>query len=170
VGGYVDESGVDPDRQAETFAEVRLFVDNQRWNEVPFVLRTGKAIKQDRQEISVVFKPPMHSTFIASQVVRPNQLRLRLKPEQVGLTINVNGPGNPLEADLVELNTELAPEPMSAYASLILDVLRGDSIFFIRDDEAEEAWRVMDPIVVAWKNNIMPLQSYQAGSSGPPAL
>jgi glucose-6-phosphate 1-dehydrogenase len=170
VRDYVDEPGVEPTRQTETFAEIRLFVDNQRWRDVPFVLRTGKAMKQDRQELTVFFKPSRYSTFGSSHPVKSNQLRLGLKVDQVGLTINVNAPGNPLEADSVELNTELAPEPMSAYASLILDVLKGESIFFIRNDEAEEAWRVVDPIVTGWEDDLVPLQSYQAGSSGPPAL
>jgi glucose-6-phosphate 1-dehydrogenase len=170
VRDYVDEPGVDPARQTETFAEIRLFIDNQRWRDVPFVMRTGKAMKQDRQELTVFFKPSRHSTFGSSHAVKSNQLRLGLKVDQVGLTINVNGPGNPLEAESVELNTELAPEPMSAYASLILDVLKGESIFFIRNDEAEEAWRVVDPIVTGWEDDLVPLQSYQAGSSGPPTL
>lgn len=127
-------------------------------------------MKQDRQELTVLFKPSRLSTFGSSQAVKSNRLRLGLKVDQVGLTINVNGPGNPLEADPVELKTELAPELMSAYASLILDVLKGESIFFIRNDEAEEAWRIVDPIVEAWKGDLVPLQSYQAGSSGPPPL
>lgn len=170
IRAYVDEPGVDPNRQTETFAEVRLFVDNQRWRDVPFVLRTGKAMKEDRQEINVIYKSPRYSTFLSSPSLRVNRLRLGLQTDRVGLTVNVNGPGNPLEADAVELNTELAPEPMSAYASLILDVLKGDSIFFIRNDEAEEAWKVMDPIEAGWKRSLVPLQPYRAGSRGIPPL
>lgn len=170
MGGYAKEAGVDPRRQTETFAEIRLFIDNHRWRGIPFVLRTGKAMKQDRQELTVFFKPSHLSTFGSSQVVTSNQLRLGLKTDQVGLTINVNGPGNPLEADPVELNTELAPEPLSAYASLFLDVMEGNATFFIRNDEAEEAWRVIDPIVAAWQKNLVPLQPYRAGSSGPATL
>lgn len=170
VRGYVDEAGVDSMRRTETFAEVRLFIDNQRWRNVPFVLRTGKAMKENRQELTVFFKPSRLSTFNSSRPMKSNRLRLGLSRDQVELTLNVNGPGNLLEADSVELNTELAPEPMSAYASLILDVLKGDPIFFIRNDEAEEAWRIIDPIVAAWKRNLVPLRSYRAGSAGPPAL
>lgn len=170
VRDYIEEPGVDPARQTETFAEIRLFLDNERWKDVPFVLRSGKAMDQDRQELTVYFKPSQYTTFGSSHAVKSNQLRLGLKVDRVGLTINVNGPGNPLEADAVELNTELAPEPTSAYASLILDVLKGESMFFIRNDEAEEAWMVVDPIVEAWKGDLVPLQSYQAGSSGPPGL
>ncbi|UVT17440.1 MAG: glucose-6-phosphate dehydrogenase [Nitrospira sp.] len=170
VKGYLDEPGVDPHRGTETFAEVRFFIDNPRWRKVPFVLRTGKALKEDRQEISIFFKPPRHSTFISTQVVRSNELRLGLKPDQVGLVVNVNGPGNPLEAEPVELHTDLAPEPMTPYASLIRDVLIGNSMFFIRDDEAEEAWKVIDPITAAWKKDVVPLQSYPAGSIGLPSL
>lgn len=170
MGGYAKEAGVNPRRQTETFAEIRLFIDNHRWRGIPFVLRTGKAMKQDRQELTVFFKPSHLSTFGSSHVVMSNQLRLGLKTDQVGLTINVNGPGNPLEADPVELNTELAPEPLSAYASLFLDVMEGNATFFIRNDEAEEAWRVIDPIVAAWQKNLVPLQPYRAGSSGPSTL
>lgn len=168
--GYAKEAGVEPRRQTETFAEVRLFVDNHRWRGIPFVLRTGKAMKENRQELTVFFKPSHLSTFGSSQVVTSNQLRLGLNTAQVGLTINVNGPGNPLEADPVELCTELAPEPLSAYASLFLDVMDGNATFFIRNDEAQEAWRIIDPIVAAWQKNLVPLQSYRAGSSGPSAL
>lgn len=170
VRSYVDEPGVHPTRRTETFAEICLFIDNQRWKDVPFVLRTGKAMKQDRQELTVFFKPSRYSTFESARAVKANHLRLGLQVDRVGLTINVNGPGNPLEADSVELNAELAPEPMSPYASLIVDVLKGESIFFIRNDEAEEAWRILDPIVKAWRNNLVPLRSYKAGSSGPSAL
>ena len=167
VGDYMNEPGVDPRRQTETFAEIRLFLDSQRWKDVPFVLRTGKAMEQDRQELTIFFKPSPYSTFGSSHAVQSNQLRLGFKGDRIGLVINVNGPGNPLEAESVELNTELAPEPTSAYASLILDVLKGESMFFIRNDEAEEAWRVVDPIVEAWKEDLVPLQSYRAGSAGP---
>ncbi|MBS0166940.1 MAG: glucose-6-phosphate dehydrogenase [Nitrospira sp.] len=170
VRGYVNEAGVDSQRRTETFAEIRLCIDNERWRNVPFVLRTGKAMKQDRHELTIFFKPSRLSTFGSSRSVKSNRLRLRLTGDQVGLTLNVNGPGNPLEADPVELNVQLAPEAMSSYASLILDVLQGQSIFFIRNDEAEEAWRIIDPIVAAWKKNLVPLRSYRAGSSGPPAL
>jgi len=170
VRDYLNEPGVDPARHTETFADIRLFVDNQRWRDVPFLLRSGKAMKQDRQELTIYFRPSRYSTFGSSHAVKSNQLRVGLKVDQVGLSINVNGPGNPLEADSVDLQTELAPEPMSAYAGLILDVLQGESIFFIRNDEAEEAWRIVDPIVEAWKDNHVPLRSYQAGSSGPPVF
>ncbi|MDR4465483.1 MAG: glucose-6-phosphate dehydrogenase [Nitrospira sp.] len=167
VRDYLKEPGVDPARQTETFADIRLFVDNERWRDVPFILRSGKAMKQDRQELTIYFRPSRHSTFGSSHAVKSNQLRVGLKVDQVGLSINVNGPGNPLEADSVDLQTELAPEPMSAYAGLIQDVLKGESIFFIRNDEAEEAWRVVDPIVEAWKDDVVPLESYRAGTHGP---
>lgn len=170
VCSYIEEAGVDPRRRTETFAQIRLFIDNQRWKGVPFVLRTGKAMKENRQELMVFFRPSTLSTFGSERAVKSNRLRLGLSQDQVGLILNVNGPGNPLEADPVELNTKLAPEPMSAYASLILDVLHGEPIFFIRNDEAEAAWRVIDPIVAAWNKNLVPLRSYRAGTSGPPAL
>lgn len=167
IRGYEDEPGVDPDRQTETFAQVRLCVDNPRWMGVPFVLRTGKAMAVERQEVAVCFKPTEQSPFSPSETTRPNHLRLGFTPDRVELRVNVNGPGNPLEAQPVELETELAPQSIPPYASLIEDVLHGNPMLFIRDDEAEEAWRIIDPIVAAWTRDVVPLQPYQAGSDGP---
>ena len=170
VPNYVDQPGVDPARRTETFAQVRLFVDNQRWKGVPFVLRTGKALASDRQELSVFFKPPTHTPFLPSNHTKLNRLCMRLKPDRVGLRVNINGPGNPLEAEPTELETKLAPDRLSPYATLISDVLIGDPMFFIRNDEAEEAWKIIDPIVTAWANDRVPLRQYQAGSHGPVAI
>lgn len=170
VPNYADQPGVDPARQTETFAQVRLFVDNERWKGVPFVLRTGKALASDRQELSVFFKRPTHSPFVSSSNAKINRLWMRLKPDRVGLRVNINGPGNPLEAEPTELETRLAPDLLTPYATLISDVLHGNPMFFIRNDEAEEAWKIIDPIVTAWKNDVVPLQQYQAGSHGPVSI
>jgi glucose-6-phosphate 1-dehydrogenase len=172
VGGreipdYADEEGVDPGREMETFAQVTLFVDNWRWSGVPFVLRTGKALAQDRAEISLHFKPVPQSPFGQETRPEPNVLRLVLDPDRITLTANINGPGDPLDLEQVELRTELAPQELPAYGHLLLSILEGDLMISIRADEAEESWRIVEPILAAWEKDRVPLLEYPAGSNGP---
>jgi glucose-6-phosphate 1-dehydrogenase len=163
---YVDEPGVDPARDSETFAQVTLFVDNWRWSGVPFVLRTGKALARDRREIVIEFRPVPHLAFEPT-CPAPNVLRLQLDPDRMSLALNVNGAGDPFELEVVELDTDLAPQDLPAYARLLVEVLRGDLTLAIRGDEAEESWRIVEPILAAWERGVVPLGTYPAGSDGP---
>jgi glucose-6-phosphate 1-dehydrogenase len=167
IPAYVEEEGIDPGRETETFAQVILTIDNWRWSGVPFVLRTGKALSRDRAEIAVSFKPVPHPAFGQSTELHPNVLRLRLDPDRIHLNININGPGDPFDLECVELGTELAPQDPPAYGRLLLDVLEGDPTLSIRADEAEESWRIVEPILEAWKEGRVPLLEYPAGSDGP---
>jgi len=167
VSAYVDEDGVERARGTETFAQVTLHVDNWRWAGVPFVLRTGKALRRTRKEIAVRFKAVPYLPFEEGRGVPPNILRLELDPDRVSLGMNINGPGDPFVLDYVELDTALAPQRPSAYGRLLLDVLRGDPTLSIRDDEAEESWRIVAPILDAWAHARVPLLEYPAGSDGP---
>lgn len=162
---YVDEDGVDPDRGTETFAEVWFEVDNARWAGVPFVLRSGKAMAEDRQEVVVTFRPAEHSPFAGA--VAPNRLRLGMLPDSVRLELNVNGPGDPFDLEPAELALPLPPRELSAYALLLQAVLRADPTLSIRGDEAEECWRVVAPVLAAWSDGSVPLRDYPAGSDGP---
>lgn len=90
-----------------------------------------------------------------------------LNPDRVTLGVNINGPGDPFVLDYVELETALAPQRPSAYGRLLLDVLRGDPTLSIRDDEAEESWRIVEPILDGWARSRVPLLEYPAGSDGP---
>jgi glucose-6-phosphate 1-dehydrogenase len=138
---------------------------------VPFRLRTGKALGRPRREICLRFRPVPHLAFGQSADPRPNELRLALDPDRVTLGANINGPGDPFELEHVELETTLAPQALTAYARLLIDVLRGDPILSTRDDEAEEAWAIVEPILDAWRTGRPPLLEYAAGSDGPsPAL
>jgi len=83
------------------------------------------------------------------------------------LALNINGPGDPFDLEYIELDTDLAPQEISAYGRLILDVVKGDSTLSIRDDEAEESWRIVEPILEAWRRGDVPLLDYPAGSEGP---
>jgi glucose-6-phosphate 1-dehydrogenase len=169
VGDYVEEPGVDPRRATETFAEVELRVDNWRWAGVPFLLRTGKALGHARREIRLRFQDVPHLAFGQSAGPLPNVLRLALDPDRVTLGVNINGPGDPFELEHVELETTLAPQDLTPYARLLLDVLRGDPTLSIRDDEAEESWAIVEPILDAWRRGRPPLADYAAGSDGPEA-
>ena len=167
VPAYAEEAGIDPQRETETFAQVTLFVDNWRWSEVPFVLRTGKALARDRAEISVHFRPVPYLAFGQKADLEPNVLTLGLNPDRISLGVEINGPGDPFDLEHVELGAELAPQDVPAYGRLLLNVLEGDPTLSIRADEAEESWRIVEPFLQAWEEDRAPLLEYPAGSAGP---
>lgn len=165
IPAYVDEEGVDPDRRTETFAQVTLEVDTPRWDGVPFVLRTGKALGRDLGEVAIHFRPASHPAF--RQAPRPNVLRLLKGPDRVILEMQVGGSADPLEPEQVELDTVLTPQSLSAYGHLVLDALEGNPSLFVHAEEAEESWRIVEPIIDAWEKDEVPLLEYAAGSYGP---
>jgi glucose-6-phosphate 1-dehydrogenase len=169
IPAYVDEPGVAFARGAETFAQVTMLIDNWRWAGVPFVLRSGKALRRERNEIAVHFKPVPHLAFGQQEEPWPNVLRLQFDPDRVALGLNLNGPGDPFNLEHMQLETTLAPQDLPAYGRVLLDVLRGDVSLSIRDDEAEESWRIVEPILDTWAQGRVPLLEYPAGSDGPTA-
>lgn len=166
---YVDEPGVDPAHGTETYAELVLNVHNWRWAGVPFRLRSGKALSHKRQEVVITFKPVPHLPFGSGQQAQRNRLRLSLKPDVVSLDLNVNGPGDPFDLEPAELSLTLPDNPLEPYALLLADIFRGDPTLSIRCDEAEESWRIVEPVLQAWAGGGAPLDEYPAGSSGPRA-
>jgi len=168
VPSYVDEAGIDPARGTETFAQVTLWVDNWRWAGVPFVLRSGKALGRERREIAVHFWPVPHLAFEANDPP-PNVLRLLLEPDHLVFGMNLNRPGAPFPLKRIELGVDFAAQGLPAYARLLLQILEGDCTLSIRDDEAEEPWRVVTPILDTWARGRVPLREYPAGSDGPTA-
>lgn len=168
VPSYVDEDGVDPKRGTDTFAEVTLYVDNWRWAGIPFKLRTGKALRQSRREISITFKPVPHLAFGEVGAARLNVLRMSLNPDTMSLSVNVNGPGDFLTLIRTELSVGMGEQQRSAHAHLLFSVLKGDMMLAIGDQEAVEAWRLLEPIMETWSAGYPPLVEYPAGSSGPP--
>ena len=167
IPAYRDEEGVDPTRETETFAQVTLWIDNWRWAGVPFILRSGKALDKDRQQIAVYFRGVPHLAFSAPSCPPANVVRIQLNPDRIGITFNLNGPREPFDLEEFELHAELTKQGIPAYGHLLLEAFEGDPTLFIRDDEVEEMWRIMDPIVTAWKNGESKLKTYPAGSSGP---
>lgn len=167
VPDYAQEPGVDPGRRTETFAEVLLTLDNWRWAGVPFCLRTGKSLGADRQEICVEFRAVPHLAFGQAQEPTANVLRLTLNPDAISLAVNLNGPGDPFRLDTAMLNVTLGPQDLPPYARALLSIMEGNPVLSIRDDEAEESWRILDPVLKAWQAPEFPFLEYAAGSEGP---
>ena len=164
VPAYKDEEGVEPERHTETFAQATLFIDNWRWAGVPFTLRSGKALARNRREIIIEYHPVPHLAFGQEKVPQPNKLRLEFRPDRMNIDLNLNGEGDPFVLEPATLDTDLAPQEVSAYGRLLLDVVQGDPTLSIRDDEAEESWRIMEPILKVWREERVPLEEYPAGS------
>jgi glucose-6-phosphate 1-dehydrogenase len=174
VAGYTDEEGVPADSHTETYAAIRLEVDNWRWAGVPFYLRTGKRLARKVTEIAITLKPVPHLGFTqdGSVGVKPNQLILTLQPnEGVSLQLAAKIPGTrmritPVNMEFLYGTTFLSQSP-EAYERLILDAMRGDATLFTRNDEVEAQWRIIDPVVRAWGRSDEGLATYAAGSQGP---
>ncbi|HEY2141937.1 MAG TPA: glucose-6-phosphate dehydrogenase [Solirubrobacteraceae bacterium] len=174
VPGYLEEEGVPEGSTTETFAALRLEVDNWRWAGVPFYLRTGKRLARKVTEIAVTLKPVPHLAFSqdGSLGVQPNQLVLTLQPnEGVALRLGAKIPGTrmmirPVSMEFLYGTAFLSQSP-EAYERLITDAMRGDATLFTRNDEVEAQWRICDPIVSAWAHEPGPLPQYEAGSQGP---
>ena len=174
VGGYLAEPGVPADSHTETFAALRLEVDNWRWAGVPFYLRTGKRLARKITEIAVTLRPVPHLAFEqdGSLGVRPNQLVMTLQPnEGVSLSLGAKIPGSRMRIRPVNMEflygTAFLSQSPEAYERLILDAMRGEATLFTRNDEAEAQWRICDPIVSTWAARAEPLPQYPAGGQGP---
>jgi glucose-6-phosphate 1-dehydrogenase len=174
VPGYTEEEGVADDSHTETYAAIRLEVDNWRWAGVPFYLRTGKRLARKVTEIAITLRPVPHLGFTmdGSVGVKPNQLVMTLQPnEGVSLQLAAKIPGSRMRITPVNMEflygTSFMSQSPEAYERLILDAMRGDATLFTRNDEAEAQWRIIDPVVRAWAQNADGLGQYAAGSQGP---
>ena len=167
VPDYVHEEGIDPANETETLAQVTLYVENWRWEGVPFVLRSGKALDDDEEHVAIHFREVPHLTFGQRHPPRHNTLLLGLSPDRLELMMEINGSGDFFDLEPVTLSAALAPQLVSAYGRVILDVLHGDPTLSIRGDEAEECWRIVEPILESWKRGVPEMREYPAGSSGP---
>ena len=172
--GYTKEKDVPADSKTETFAALKLFIDNWRWSGTPFYLRTGKYLPEKLSEIIVRFKSPPLTLFQkqCESPVFPNDLIIRVQPQE-GLSWRFNGkvPGGhmnikPVAMDM-EYKTTFNVEPPEAYERLIYDATMGDQTLFIRGDEAEAAWAVIDPIEQGWAASSTPPYQYDPGTWGP---
>jgi len=169
VPDYTAEPGVDPARGTETLAELVVEVRNWRWAGVPFRLRSGKALGERRKEVVVTFRPPSHVPEGLTGRSLPDRLRLRMGPDQIGVEINVNGPGDPLELDRVSLDADLGAGRLPPYGEVLAGLLDGDPLLSVRGDTAEHCWRIVDPVLQSFRDGTAPLDTYPAGTSGPAA-
>ena len=167
VPDYANEEGVDPSRDTETLAEVQVEIDNWRWQGVPFILRSGKALGDKRKEAVVTFRPVPHLPKGFTGVDAPNQLRIGFGPDTLQFDVDVNGPGNVLDLDRVTLQAELSASELLPYGEVLEGVLTGDPLLSVRADTAEDCWRIVDPVLKAWARGSAPLEEYPAGSAGP---
>jgi glucose-6-phosphate 1-dehydrogenase len=177
VTGYRAESRVDPSSSTETLAAVKLFVDNWRWEGVPFYLRTGKRMPAKISEVSIEFRSVPHQTFPATALMdrRPNRLMLALQPEEgIVLRFEAKYPGPTMHLSPVIMQffykEAFKTTPPEAYETLLLDVMQGDATLFMRGDQAEAAWSVIKSILEVWESvNPTDFPNYQAGTWGPEA-
>jgi glucose-6-phosphate 1-dehydrogenase len=164
VPAYVDEEGVTPAHGTETFAEVELALDSWRWSGTRFLLRSGKAMQQDRKEVLVHFREVPHHPF---ETATANRMRFGLEPEGLSLELTGISPSMAPRLAPLTLSAELEPPELPAYGRILFDVLNGNSVLSIRADEAEESWRVLTPVLDGWSHDVAPLLEYDAGSTGP---
>jgi glucose-6-phosphate 1-dehydrogenase len=173
VPGYLEEPGVAEDSTTETYAALKLFVDNWRWAGVPFYLRTGKRMAEGSSAICIRFKSPPQDLLKQTRhgPSQPNWIMLGIQPNDcLKMEMQVKVPGLDLHTRAISLDATYrkdTDEDFDAYAGLLLDVMQGDHSLFLRIDEVETAWRVVDPILKVWAMEREFINGYQAGTWGP---
>jgi glucose-6-phosphate 1-dehydrogenase len=171
--GYSEEDGVAKGSVAETYVAARFFIDNWRWRNVPFYLRTGKRLAENMSLIAIRFRHPPQLLFhdTAAAHIDPNWVLLSIQPtECMHIELHAKEPGFGMNTRIVRLNASYRASEattMEAYKTLLLDVIEGDRSLFIRFDEVEWAWRVVDPILREWSRNREFIATYPAGTWGP---
>lgn len=175
VRGYLEEDGVPPDSVTETYAAMKLFVDNWRWRGVPFYLRTGKRMAESASHIMIRFKQPPQQLFRGTRLqnVERNWLAIGVQPcECISMHLTSKAPGLEMNTRQVSLDAGLNPDERTgtgAYEGLLLDIMEGDRSLFLRYDEVEYAWRIVDAVLHAWSVERDFIHTYPAGTWGPTA-
>jgi glucose-6-phosphate 1-dehydrogenase len=178
VPGYREEEGVSRTSNTETFVALKLFVDNWRWADVPFYLRSGKRLPHKVTEIVIQFKRVPHLFFhlTPEDQMEPNILVIRIQPDEgIALRFGAKVPGPEMHIRQVQMNFSYADafkaEPSTAYETLLLDAMEGDPTLFNRADAVETAWNVIAPLLDIWKATkpFQPFPNYGSGTWGPAA-
>ncbi len=173
VPGYREEKNVAPESVTETYAALKLFIDNWRWAGVPFYLRTGKRLAENSSAICIRFKNPPQDLLRRSRQgpSQPNWIMLGIQPDDcLKMEMQVKVPGLEMQTRTMSLDATYrkeTDEEYDAYEGLLLDVMLGDHSLFLRIDEVEAAWRVVDPILKVWSMERDFINTYQAGTWGP---
>jgi len=173
---YRNEPDVAPDSNVETYVALRFEIDNWRWAGVPFYVRTGKHLAARATEIAIRFKQAPYAVFRDTPVeaLRPNWLVLSIAPDEgISLQFEVKRPGQPVELAAVKMDFRYGdwfpPDVSVGYERLLHDVMIGDATLFTRADMAEQAWRIVQPVLDAWAASQPDFPNYASGSQGPPA-
>ncbi|HKJ32416.1 MAG TPA: glucose-6-phosphate dehydrogenase [Balneolales bacterium] len=175
VTGYRNEPGVDDHSNIETFAAVKFFIDNWRWQDVPFYVRTGKRLPEKISVITIQFRPVPHQSFPveSNENWQPNRLVLTIQPHKgIRLRFQAKRPGIKMILNPVDMQFNYSDayitEPPEAYETLLLDVMLGDATLFMRADQVEAAWSILMPIINVWEDNSPhDFPNYAAGTWGP---
>ena len=173
VPGYLQEEKIPADSVTETYAALKLYIDNWRWRDVPIYLRTGKRMAEGQSLVSICFRHPPQQFFRGTQVERMKQnwILLGIQPcECLRIEMTVKEPGLEMQTRQTSLDASLrqGDELLNdAYEELLLDVVEGDHSLFLRYDEVEYAWRVVDPVLRTWATERDYIPTYPAGSWGP---
>ncbi len=173
VAGYLEEPGVDGRSTTETYAALKFYIDSWRWRNVPFYVRTGKRMAQNNSMVAIRFKHPPQQLFRETPIdqLKPNWILLNIQPNEcLRMEMQVKQNGLEMRTETTRLDASscaLADVPLDAYEALLLDVMEGDHSLFLRYDEVEWAWRVVDPILKVWATERDFIHSYPAGSWGP---
>lgn len=174
--GYIQEEGVAPGSPTETFAALKLFIDNWRWKDVPFYLRSGKGMSCRTTQIVIEFKEPPHLVFSGGRESAPqaNRMVIQIQPAegiQIHFQSKVPDQGMNLRTSQLDFRFSTGAKGQSspdAYERLLQDALQGDASLFARSDEVELAWQIIDPIIAAWRSPAAPdLTTYPLGGWGP---
>jgi glucose-6-phosphate 1-dehydrogenase len=176
VPAYIEEDGVAPDSEVETFVAARVSIDNWRWAGTPFYLRTGKRLPKRVSEVAIQFKrvPHLPFSYAAAEQLEPNVLVLRIQPDEgIALRFGAKVPAARTHIRNVNMDfqydTAFASAPAEAYETLLLDAMRGDATNFTRTDAVVESWRAVEPVLDAWHHEGGAPHLYASGSWGPEA-
>lgn len=166
--GYLSEPGVCPESTTETFAAVKFFIDNWRWQGIPFYLRTGKKLAEDQLLVAIRFRRPPQLLF--AEALEPNWMLIKLQPfECTRLEVYVREEGREMRPKRIRLDAEtcMPSHRYGAYEMLLLDVIAGDQSLFLESREVLLSWEIVEPILKAWETQGGPIPTYSAGSTGP---
>ena len=167
VPAYTREKGVDPRRRTETLAQVTVEVRNHRWAGVPVTLRSGKALRAPRKEATIRLRQVAHLPEGLIGAATEDTITIGFKPARLGIHLDVSGEGDPFDLEARRLAAELEPGDLTAYGEVLAGILDRDPLLAVRGDVAEECWRIVDPVLTAWRQDEVPMDTYPAGSAGP---
>jgi glucose-6-phosphate 1-dehydrogenase len=174
AAAYRGEESVDPKSKVETYAAMKIFIDNWRWADVPFYLRAGKRLPKRVTDISIHFRPAPYPLFnkLSNVRMQSNVLAIRIQPDEgISLKFDSKVPGPTVRTAPVTMEfryaTSFGAEPPEAYERLLLETMLGDSTLFARRDEVETAWTWLDPLLQAWAADPRDPEPYSAGTWGP---